>query len=557
MWKPHLSRTLNPFNRTLEERLFWLMQILFVYRPTRDYYKSHLCEETGCSSEKTDLNQRNFKSSPEKRKSKCDGQDSCLPEEPRWLDCYTKLTTLVHVYSVFQSTLLIIILNPYLGLDSSWNCYILGRLTIHESSFKLIPYFQFLSSTLLLLWRYIIAYIDRKYRLDCVVFLGTSKQKLGDLVSAEFDVRFDRNSPPDPWLERMLYMEIPQSDGGNLLFLRPNRIMRTYRELSKFFDRFFVLIVVATTSLTGLMFPFILRTVLLDLYFIQVYPTCMPDLEQLAEDGKLPWWSFSVFDWPPNYRLLTLPFDVLINLVVWLEDMAALLVPATFAVLFSEDLVIYWRDLSRRLDELLYRMKNSISFSQANGFNSHPHPHYLIHGPMATMMQEFTESRGQARANRIDMEIFILQQQIIDFFTQLKHYNKYVSLVASFFFLSWSVLFMASSYFAATSESMTLVMLIRILQVYGLVAILAPLYALLRIRTRTKRSYPIIASIMSFERDPARQGYWSQILEHYTDKPFFGFTLINLYPITWLSYLNLVASSVSFLVVLDTYWILK
>lgn len=562
---------------TLRQRLFWFMQIVFVYKPTREYYlsqqhcdcqRSLRCLKQSCSSSYAGT--KRSETDPNRCTSdKCrsDDDDFCLPEEPRWAKVYAKLWSSIQVYSIIQSSSLIFIFNSFLGANRHLNCYVLGRLALHESFVDTLPYLQWISNVLMLTWRAIILHAFKHYRLDCIVFLTTDRRVL-ESRSLEFDLQLEMQVDQcsmAPWLRRVLYMEMSQSDGRILLFLRPNRTLKTHQELTNFFNRFFAVLMAATASLLLFMVPLIVRTCLFDLCFIRNYPGCMPELDERARAGQLSAWSVALLGWP-NYRWLTLPFDAAINLAVWFGDLAGLMIPSTLAILLSQDLVIYWRDLSTKLSELHVKMSSSSSNQEDHASKHQFDDRAASSNRLRSQVRRKNlawpdvEFRGPLFGDddsKLDLEIHILQQQVIDFFRQLWHYNRYVSLITTFFFMAWFTLFMVSSYFAATLDNKTLSTIIRVIQIYGFVAILAPLYVLLRIRTQLKRAYPLMASIMCLERVPMRKEYWSQILEYYTYKPAFGFTLLGGYPITWMSYLNLIASSVSFLVVLDTFWMFK
>lgn len=504
--------------------------------------------------------------------------DISLPKIRDLYYTYYVVSNFTHFIGIFHSITLICIRNNSFGLNINLNCYIPGRLSIHAGAIKLLPYFQLISNFLHVLWRYANSYVEKEYKLDGLLFLlmdsgnlesravcisGQSQQHHNDYEYKENARLGDRRyikpgetSNSELISKQILYLTTEAKGGGSKMILRPNRTILALKQLSTTFQRIMFWVFMISTFLLIVLLPNICYVGFLDFFYIQNYPTCLREIERELHSGQRSLWSISLFR--SYHRIFCAPFDIIINFITWFDDLIALLLPTSITLILTEDLLIYWRYIEQKLEELLVKLKlksDQLKYWNRGDFGKHSFTADST-SRMYRIIRDTTYTRKfqpQIFEETTD-ETHILQRYMIDFFHQLKHYNRFVSLLTATLFIIWITMFITTNYMAIKMNSFQGILIIRLLQIYSGAALTGPVYYLLRLRKSTKRAYGIIGAIMAYETSPHTKMAWSNILEYYTYRPRYGFTLLHHYPLTWMSYLNVIATSVSFLVIVETYY---
>lgn len=542
-------------------KLLLVMFFSHAYSPTRRFYLNK------CRNHRDPIKYRKRSSLRLASTNECGSRlselETVMPSIPLKYYLYYIFSTSTHCIGIFHAPILIIILNNCFGIDLHWNCYLLGRLCFHSSFAYYIPYFEFASTVLHSVWRYVNKYVERYYKLDCLVFLladsASLKRQLEHDLGPDVDTSsetefpiFSVKPPRNSYLMDILYMDIEWLDNSYRHLLRPNRSLKAREQLANILDwEFFAISVFCLTLLVSIE-PVIFYTGFFDRGYIKSYPTCMPNLELLAREDRLPWWSVTLF--PPNHRWLGGPADIMINLFTYLDGLLALVLPVTLAYLLTQDLMLYWQYIAKKLDQLRIRqIEEQCSDKICSSDNSRRPSQVMDPRELrAPLVARYTSSLTR-KLEQFDLETHILQRQIIDFFTQLRAYDKFVSFLVTFLLIVWVIMFLGTSYFAIKAQNTAALVFIRAVQVYCYIALICAFYGLLKLRKFIQDTYPILSGIMARERVPRRKAIWSQVLELFTDKKNYGFTIMHSVPLTWLSFTNGIASSVSFLIVMETF----
>lgn len=533
-------------------KLFIIKFFSYTYNPTRKFYSSYYKLNHPAYTNST----RSKSLSGESHDERQVDIDFKMPEMKAIFTAYYVTSTITHFFSFFHSIALIMIYESYWDLKLELNCYIPGRLSLHKDAVKLVPYFQLISNALHMIWRYLNVHYESSYRLDGVIFLLSNEDSYRQQLGREIDV--DRSTKSNSiargssrnYLRDVLYLKIKFNENHSQSFLRPNRTVEAREKLVKIVDTIMIRCLVIAALLCCLVYPIILAMILLDSGYIENYPTCSPELEKLKAEGRLG--PYSMTFWPPNHRLICLLFDAFINLFTYVDDLVALIFPASLSLILTADLMIYWNHIDSKLNSLLLELKSfqiNMELNQADG----------------SMPTRFCTTKWRARSSaagihgwdhtddRLCKEIQILQAQIIDFFKQLRYYDKYVSLLITFLFQIWITMFVVTSYMAIKLDDTYTLTVIRVIQLYGCAALSGPVYGLLRLRRRTKNTYIQLCGIVAYENSHKFKSSWSTILEFYTHKANYGFSILHKFPLTWMSYLRCIATSISVLVVIETF----
>jgi len=486
---------------------------------------------------------------PNGGRHKIKDEDFPMPRVLLLFNIWFWFSTMTHLIGIFHATAVILVYEGFFGLDIHMNCYILGRLSLHEAAVKIAPWLQLLTNVLHSILLYIVIIFESQYRLDALLFLLTDEKKLELQLNGDLGKGCEKlgiKSPKNNYLKEILYIEMRSGAGdGFRHYLRPNRTLLAHRQLTESFERillwsmrlFYLLIIITE--------PIIFNTGFFDINYIKSYPTCSPELESLAAEGKLSRWSITIY--PPNHRLLVGPFDIIINLYVYLDDLMALIFPTSIALLLSRDLALYWTHIKQDLLDYLSNVRRSLA-EDSNPNDSLNH----IDNESPTFAQ-FTNLNLSIKNNKYRLRAFILQRQITDFFSQQRRCDKFISPSVSFLFIIWITVFVTTSFMTLQINDSFVINIIRVFQVYGCAALSAPVLGLLTLRRFIRETYPIIGAIMAHERDPVSKTGWSQVLEHYTARENYGFTLFHSLPLTSMSLLNCFATSVSYLIIFQTF----
>lgn len=517
----------------------------YIYDPIRRYYILRASKSVNVSrfpsiSEHyrcriSPLNHQVVESSPPEQN---------IPSLPNSWKFYCALSNMVHLMSWLQSGSLMIIFElPQ--LDKSWNCYVPGRASLHSSFIGSMHYFQWLCDLWLFYWRKIIPYLEQTYRLDGLFFIMFDQSRLAEHLSIQ---EKSKSKTGSAFLRDILYLEAKFQDDNFRYLLRPNRTVLAHKKLSQTVENVWFWCAGLAVCLFLLIVPSILNVTLFDCYYIKNYPGCRPDLDKLHEQNKLSRWSisFQLLDFRWFYQL----FDLILNYFIFSDIILGTLIPNGVAIILLQDLIIYWSHIRVKLDKKLDELKLRSIIHNGGYYINSKDSKLISERPRKYFFEKHSTPRR--KTSKSANELHILQSEIMDFFAQLNYYDRFVSNFISIAFQIWVSMFLATSFMTINIESASGLATFRFVQVLGCGALSIPVYSLVRLSKATRNAYPIISAIMAHEKDLKRKAWWSSLLECF-DRQKFGFTLLHSYPLTWLSYLNCIGTSVSFLVLFETY----
>lgn len=571
-------------NFDLKQRILYSIHWPWVHDAIRDYYIEKMEEketdlfETNPLIVDTDVFIKNKKemSKLKKKHNKSNKEEPEVGIPKRRLmpyGFYVYASITYHIYGVLQSILLIIIFDCPGIIDIHYNCYLLGRISLNKYVVRFMPYVQILSNVLALAYRYWITIHLKVLRMDTLLFVITKEEDIKNQLETDFnehniEENWPIQKPIDNYLRDILYLEVEVYDkttrhylrpNSKQYFLRPNRTLTAHKHIVHVMNTIWYFSLLAYWVIFIPVQPFIVDAALWDVNYLNNYPTCSPDIEELHRKGQLSRWSLTLSLIPLNHRLLAGTFDVINNCILWQENLAALIFPSALVMLLAEDLILYWKSIRHKLDCLLNKM---IYYTEKGllldyGPNSMKHLDSIMSFHQRTNSYRHVYDLTLQNSKKIDRELndeaFLIQRQIIDFFSLLKAYDKYVSCIATYMYTLVVFAFIFCSYFAISSDNIQILTFFRAIQVFAMCTLSIPTFGILRLRGFTKTAYPILNKIMAHERNPRRQLYWKQILDFYTNKPAYCFTILHGHPLDWMTYLNVVASSFSCLIIFETY----
>lgn len=279
------------------------------------------------------------------------------------------------------------------------------------------------------------------------------------------------------------------------------------------------------------LFPCIMLTILSDLSYVEMYPNCDSELDQLHREQRISQWSSSLIGTNNPLRLINAIFDLLDNFILWIDGACSVMIVAPMAYIVSFDIFVYWEGLHANLVKLLDLYRQEHLDRVELGLNL----------PLSLYRQSLTlENHGgkiRPRLNdhklptkqerRLARLIYETQQEMSDFFKQAEDANNVITDILTFTVCVWLFSYTLINYYSLKIKSLATGEWVIQSLGFSLVSALALL--LLNLYRCTRKSYPILCSLMALDRSEYKQNY-TKLLEYYTDRRKHTFSIFRSYP---------------------------
>lgn len=353
--------------------------------------------------------------------------------------------------------------------------------------------------------------------------------------------------------------------------LRPNRTMRSRSKMIDLISRstflFGVLIL-----LVGAFVQIIIFMVCAEdrTYHTRSYPECSPTsakTHQYRESASEHSYNIS-----GGYRVMTLVFDQIVNIIIWGDSGLALTFVLMLAHLMNYDLIIYWCSLHEKIETTFRKVKNNYA-----NRNQRPYEQSLVGSHnwehkknsfetscsrLQTLGVRSHSHRRTSLATRknicvsIELEdsIYELQSEIYDFFHQVRSANMFISSIVSAAIIIWLTMFATYSYihinYKIQHQDASVPIVIIIMQAVVFLGVSLLSFSLLSLHRRCIKSYQTICSLMAYDQSK-HKGAFSNILDFYTSGSKSYYTFFHQYPFTATAYISLIGWSLSCYFIFD------
>lgn len=485
---------------------------------------------------------------------------------------------LINVYEFFMNiiqisnTLAIVCVQA--GLERGSDCYIFGRYAGLPPA--LGGFVTLLASVVHLVWKIKTNVMEKIYRIDLVPFLLRDQKLLKEQFERNTNGnRFKQTNgrkcsqmvetvPFSGYMKDVLYIKLEDPKDGKIKYiLRPNRTPENRSKMVEMVDNLTKLNLLIVISVAFILSQIAIWGAIFDIAYIKTYPTCADKLEQLASENKLG--CFSVSFQLPDYKhhRIAAVVDILYSLHLVVEASVTCFTPTALMMILAEDLMIYWMSIEKEINRSLsaQRSMRLHESTGAHGYKSSKVPMYPNRNAQADKTNRFLFLERKERRSKyissdkqLDIQMQISQRLIIDFFLQLRYYDRYVSWGLTVGFLVWAAIFVYTSYVALSEFDSYSLMALNALRIGGIGLAVSPLFFLVKVKKVTATAYPRINTLMAHDNSNARKLVWLQILEFYTNTSnHYGFTLMHSFQVDWKLPLQLLGSSISLIIVLETY----
>lgn len=457
------------------------------------------------------------------------------------------------VVLLIHTLAIIAIQNANFGIDISLNCYLAGRFTGFPINLS-----KFLSLCIIFLiaWYVYIYLYQKQLKLDVFPFL---LRRARDGHDSQLVMDQQISEPSDSYMRNVTCMAfVPQDQqSGNkptYYLRRPNRTPESKRKLHRFIG------LLSLVYLTGAFFALIIFTPVIiwggltDYLYLKAYPTCSPELEQLAAAGQA---NYFTMHFVSKHRVIITCLDIIHSLKILIDIVSALTFPAIMILTLAYDLEIYWEAIRRELEKLSaeYKLHHMVDLYDRSQCKSDQFYAATTGHQALTLAWHFDrDCRYESEKERNpELKVQIIQRQILDFFSLLDTYDKIVSAWISNACLVWLAIFGSTSYQIFYSQDPNYILLLRAFQCASVILIAGPVTYLMRIAGVTSSTYPMICALMAYERVWWSRTVWEKILDFYTYKANkHGFSLLLHPQMTWMFLFHLVCTTLSAVITIET-----
>lgn len=540
---------------------FYLYTFNFYHLVGRDYRDKY--ETLNCSGNRA---ARRAASNPNKtltprsqpQRSEHEAARSWFQPMPKIYVFVRYLTTVYMIYSLIKSLMpnQVSYLVDSLNLGKPAHCFILGRFKIHHrinqqvapifSSFHLIwrvimffysdhrriannaifflmldehdvgSYYKFLANK-----RFIEAKKRRKNRVGPTgsLFIPSTQSNGSNAPVADDKVSLSKSALAAPQLVQDVMSYNLIRDGVTTLRLRPNRTPDARRDFIRFQARVtFWAVVIFIPIATGVAITLVLH-VFTHKRYLQDYSDCDPLLERLARENRLgDWLSYSPF----RHQLIALAFDVLENLILWLESGLVSVCFVSYALAFNHDNLTYWDHIRQRIATLLNRARNV---------------------GMRSMHLSKMTSPADDDSDDWTLSIQELHIEVADFMRQWRQSNKIMTDLVSMALTVWFILFATFNYGLISHKQRGFPLELSLVLLFVFAVMSSCWFILLFLHQRSMRSYSSLCSLMALDRSKHKRQF-TRILDYFVRQKA-AYTVYRSYPITAATFLTLIGYSFS------------
>lgn len=220
--------------------------------------------------------------------------------------------------------------------------------------------------------------------------------------------------------------------------LRPNRTQKSYRVLRKRFIDLFLLIGISSVMFVLVISPFALMRFVSKQHYEIYFHGCGMEMYWVRASS---WPLLPEVNW---YRLIMFSWDIVENIVLWIESSTAGYYGLHLLVMVHFDIQIYLQDLHRKVADcykILLSKQERLTIKRSNSD---------CNDKIVT-----SNTKGSHLDSEIDEMIYELQFQLHDLFKQIKRSNSYISDALSIITVLWLTVFLVYAYVSINGMAYT------------------------------------------------------------------------------------------------------
>ena len=451
-------------------------------------------------------------------------------KQPFYIQLYLALSTTVHVVNFF-AVIFYTFHKPTKSLDM--NCFLV-RLVFHESiPQKVFIWLGWILSAYHLTWRCFVSHsfagaLGPTIKYTLIPF-ATSELSLLEQAT---ELKTKPTKCSIELLTREIYLKV-SGDNQVAYVMRPNRTIKSRRKFDQIvtvwfrtgFASFFVFVSLGSVGL---------RTLLLKQSII--FAGCS---DAKSDYTTLIYW----------YRFFG---STLLGFCQAVDSFVLFLVASFTLFATSSDMLVYWRDIHKRLvalrDKILLSQhvqtelqRAFLSLKQATA------------AKQAAFLQCDTFHTNSFRvARKTKQEILIesreLRASLADFFACLRQADIYVSTLMGLFLSVWLSSTATASFLGLQSATTPIPIRIAAFLFFNLIAFIC--YMPLQVKRATEQTYPILCALIALDSFENME-QWRRILEYFATRRY-AFTLFGGKVFTQITFLKIISYTFTIIVVLET-----
>lgn len=497
-----------------------------------------------------------------------------IPSKLRWYNCFS---TSWMIYCVVKRTLILDKLVALFQPKLPAHCYILSRFIftdeLHNQAGVLISLFH-------LSWRFSQKFLSKCQNLSAATFMMQDEDDLNrfyGLMNAKhcynslYNVQLDIN---EHFLRQTLCYRVKIETGINasnayvytIYRLRPNRTIEARRKLFSYIAKVTTIFVFAFSSMTILITLNVTCQICSDVKYLSRYPGCFISLEERHKRGELKWYSVT----PTGHHLISGLIDGVENFILWWDSGAALTFVMTLVYVLNYDLLAYCDSLSKKLQLELWKAKmnwiDNYSFESFDDDKPLNDPYLDVERYQLMNRRVYQEKvqivKGPSTIYPIhrplhklpfvptDGTILVLQSELSDFFWQIGKVNLFMTDFLSACIFMWFITVAVVNYYAFGRTVGSVPVEVRLIQLFGFLILTFLSVSLLELRRSTMKLYPLICSLMSYDRSKYKYGFM-KVLEFYTSRNRTTYTLFRQFPYSSTTYLSIIGWTLSCFFIID------
>lgn len=456
-----------------------------------------------------------------------------IPKLPYLCKCYYIISTSTHILNALINIAIILKVEENLTGKNSIYCHS-PRLTMQTSlgfGQKYAICFSLLFSALHIVFRWFMFHNELEFKLNLVYYL------LWDEKSAQFDSLMSISPTKALLIQQMrqniLFVKV---DGARSKILpRPNRTVEARDKMIKAINK--------------------LSTEICSIMFVLAITLLLPALWSIFADQRLIYTNCSVTPFDTSYWIRSI-LSSYITLIHFIECFLSLFIPAAACSVFINDLTSYWLAIEVRLK----RLREHLSINRVVGVEFD----YVV--PKTKLCRSEAYSAGSSGSGdeysplikystdqqlNTEEEIFELQSMLNDIFEEIRHLDEYVSILLLFVLMNW---FAANGLMSVIGLQIgASVYIIRGFQINAVFIMCIISKYCLNIIDNTRPAYDIINTLLVLDSSVNKKR-WLSLLDNYTHKPCYGFTILSYGIFTRLTVLKIFAYTFSFSYIMETLW---
>lgn len=319
-----------------------------------------------------------------------------------------------------------------------------------------------------------------------------------------------------------------------LLRLKPNRTRLALGKLCKHAAR---CTIIATSIMIVLIFSgglYVLATILSDLHYVNTYPGCRRDLDELHAAGNLKASDMTL----GAHRLISGLADCLENSLIWLDSGFSITFVPLLAYLLNYDILLYRAHLELKLKHLLaltrlcnsvklqliYQTKSltfSASLHTGNNNNCQQQVNAIRNKSSKQARQQVSATWSWKLLNELHDELALgyceLQYEMYDFFKEVGRVDLLVSDILTASILIWFMAIAFVDYNFLVRNNTRVPYFIQFIIFVGFAEVATSSFFLLALRRGCLRNYTLLCSIMA-ENQSREKRRFIKLLEYFTQQ---------------------------------------